>query len=155
MAGLSELDTLRTYPEWGREWRVFYDVPQEKLPAGAVAIAHRIDVRHLLPLLVEHHRLRPFWVEERLRCGDQRLDEAAVQAAHSRTSDPIDLDLQEIVALDPARPGRTHLCQHTARQLEYREGRILHIDLVRVAGFIAALGSAVMCRQDTAWISPS
>ena len=109
MAGLSELDTFRTYPEWGREWRVFYDVSQEKLPAGAVAVAHRIDVRHLLPLLVEHHRLRPFRVEERLRRGDQGLDEAAVQAAHSRTSNPIDLDLQEIVALDPARPGRAHL----------------------------------------------
>src|SRR6266481_5003367 len=86
MAGLSELDTLRTYPEWGREWRVFYDVPQEKLPAGAVAIAHRIDVRHLLPLLVEHHRLRPFWVEERLRCGDQRLMK---QRCRPHTAEPL------------------------------------------------------------------
>src|SRR5437899_12502585 len=122
MAGLSELDTFRTYPEWGREWRVFYDMSQEKLPAGAVAVAYRINVRHLLPLLVEHHRLRPFRVEERLRCGDERLDEAAVHAAYSRTSGPIDLDLQEIVALDPACPGRAHLPQPTACQPECREG---------------------------------
>src|SRR5207237_12914 len=78
---------------------------------------------------------------------DQRLHEAAVQPAYRRPSGPVDLDLQEIVALDAARPGRADLRQNAARQLEYREGRILDIDTVRVAGLVATLGQ---CRDEAA-----
>ena len=51
MAGLSELHAFRAFQKRRREWRVFGDVPQEQLPPGAVAIAHGLDIRHLLPLL--------------------------------------------------------------------------------------------------------
>src|SRR5216684_938019 len=54
--------------------------PQEQLPTGTVAVAQRLDVRHLLPLLVEDHGLRPLWIEERFRRSDERLHEAAVEA---------------------------------------------------------------------------
>ncbi len=86
------------------------------------------------------NRLGAFRIEERLRRCDQRLHKAAVQPAYRRPFGPVDLDLQEIVALDPARPGRADLRQCPARQLENREGRILDVDPVRIAGLVAALG---------------
>ena len=140
VTSLGELDAFGALAEWGREWGVFRDVPEEQLPAGAIAVARRLDIRHLLPLLVEEHWLRALRVEEGLRRSDQRLHEAAVQPAYRRPSGAVDLDLQEIVALDPACPGRADLRQNAARQLKYRKGRILDIDPVRIAGLVATLG---------------
>src|SRR5438132_11265794 len=104
MAGLGELDAFGAFQKRRREWRVFGDVPKEELPAGPITVAHRLDIRHLLPLLVEDHWLGAFRIKERLRGCDQRLHEAAVQHAYRRPSGPFDLDLQEIIALDAARP---------------------------------------------------
>src|ERR1700746_3251742 len=100
MAGLGELDASGALQKRRREWRVFGDVPEEQLPAGAITVAHRLDIRHLLPLLIEYHRLGPLRVEERLWGGDQGLHKAAMQTAYCRPSGPVHLDLQEIVALD-------------------------------------------------------
>src|ERR1700757_3038014 len=102
MAGLGELDASGALQKRRREWRVFGDVPEEQLPAGAITVAHRLDIRHLLQLLVEVHRLRAFRIKERLRRRGQRLHETAMQPAYRRPSGAVDLDLQEIVALDPA-----------------------------------------------------
>ena len=55
MAGLRELDAFGAFQKRRREWRVFGNVQQEQLPAGAITVAHRLDIRHLLPLLVEDH----------------------------------------------------------------------------------------------------
>ena len=146
IAGLRELDAFGAFQKRRREWRVFGDVPQEQLPTGAIAVAHRLDIRHFLPLLVEDHWLGALRIKERFRRRDQRLHEAAVQPAYRRPTGPVDLYLQEIVALNPARPRRADLRRHAARQLEYREGRILDIDRVRIAGLVAALGQ----RRDVA-----
>src|SRR5205814_3596530 len=51
MAGLGELDASGAFYKRRREWRVFGDVPEEQLPPGAITVAHRLDIRHLLPLL--------------------------------------------------------------------------------------------------------
>src|SRR6516225_7265354 len=106
MAGLGELNALGAFEQGRGEWRVLSDVSEEHFPPGAVAVAHRLDVRQLLPLLVEDHRLRPFGVEEWLWRRDQRLYEAAVETAHRRTQRAVDLDLQQVIALNAARPGR-------------------------------------------------
>src|SRR5947199_355875 len=50
-----------------------------------------------------------------------------------------DLDLQQVVALDPVRPGRGDLRQDATFELENREGVVLDIDIVPPAGFIDTL----------------
>src|SRR5215472_14134401 len=115
-------------------------MPEERFPAGAVPVARRLDVGELLPLLVEDHGLRAFRIEERLWRCDKRLHEAPVQTAYRRTPGPVDLDLQQVVALDPARPGRADLRQDPTRQLEYRKSRIFDVDLVTSAALVPSPG---------------
>ena len=133
--------------------------PQEQLPTGTVAVAQRLDVRHLLPLLVEDHGLRPLGIEKRFRRGDQRLHEAAVQAAYRRTRGAVDLDLQKVVALDAVSPRRADLSQNTARELENRKGGVLDIDIdidiVAFGALVATLGIVVVWRHDTDLTSPN
>jgi hypothetical protein len=129
--------------------------PQEQLPTGTVAVAQRLDVRHLLPLLVEDHGLRPLWIEERFRRSDERLHEAAVEAAHRRAEGAVDLDLKKVVALDAVSPRRADLSQNTARELENRKGGVLDIDIVAFAALVATLGIVVVWRHDTDLTSPN
>src|SRR5690348_18270520 len=99
IAGLGELNAFGAFQKRRREGRVFGDVPEEQLPAGAITVAYRLDIRHLLPLLVEDHRLGALRIKERLWCGDQGLHESAGKPAYRRPSAAGDLDLQEIVAI--------------------------------------------------------
>ena len=103
MASLGELDTFGAFEQGRGKRSILGDVPEEHFPPGAVPIAQRLHVRQLLPLLVEVHRLRPFRVEEWLGRGDQRLHKAAVETAYSRAERAVDLNLQQVVALDTAR----------------------------------------------------
>src|SRR4051794_40276079 len=64
VAGLGELDAFGAFEERRRESRVLGDVAQKQFPAGAVAVLERLDIRHFLPLLAEHHRLRLLGAEE-------------------------------------------------------------------------------------------
>jgi len=54
IAGFRQLNALGAFKEGRREWGVFRDVSEEQLPAGAIAVPHRLDIWHLLPLFVEH-----------------------------------------------------------------------------------------------------
>src|ERR1051326_8552258 len=118
VAGFGELHALGAFEERRRKRRVLGDMAQEQFPARAIAILEREDVGHFLPLLVEIHLLRLLGAEERLWRRDERLHKTAVQAGDRRSQRAIHLDLQEVVALDPARPGRADLRQDTALQLE-------------------------------------
>src|SRR5215472_8633121 len=115
-------------------------MPEERFPAGAVPVAWRLDIGQLLPLLIKYHRLRAVRVEERFGGRDHGLHEAPVETAYRRTPVPVDLDLQQIVALDPARPGRADLRQDPTRQLEYRKSRIFDADLVTSAALVPSPG---------------
>src|SRR3954471_11840182 len=91
VTGLGELDALGAFEERRRKRRVLSDVAQKQFPAGAVAVFERLDLRHFLPLLVEHHRLRLFGAEERLRGRDRRLHETAMQPGDGRSQGAVDL----------------------------------------------------------------
>ena len=102
MAGFGELHAFGAFDQRRRERRVFDDMAQEQFPAGAVAVLERIDVGHFLPLRAEHHRLRLFRAEERLRRRRRGLEETAVQPGDGRAGGAVDLDLQQVVALAKA-----------------------------------------------------
>src|SRR5947207_4762086 len=133
VARFGELDAFGAFEEGRRKRRVLGNMAQEQLPAGSVAVFKGQHVRHLLPLLVEIHLLRLLGAEERPWRGDERLHEATMQAGNRRAQRAVDLDLQQVVTLDAARPRRADLRQNTALQLEHREGVILDIDLVGLA----------------------
>ena len=82
--------------------------------------------------------MRPFGVEEWLWRRDQRLYEAAVETAHRRTPRAVDLDLQQVIALNAARPGRADLCQYPVGELEGRKRVVLDIDFVLFVILVAA-----------------
>src|SRR5437764_15375175 len=111
---------------------------QEQFPTGLVAVFEGQHVRHFLPLLVEVHLLRLLRAEERLWGCDERLHKAAVQPRDRGSQRTVYLDLQEVVALDAARPRRADLGEHTAFQLEDREGVVFDIDVVRLAALVDA-----------------
>src|ERR1051326_3624315 len=138
VASFGELDALGAFEERRRKRRVLGDMAQEQFPARPIAILEGKDVGHFLPLLVKIHLLRLFGADEGLWRRDERLHKATMQAGNRRAQRAIDLDLQEVVALDPARPGRADLRQDTALQLEDREGVILDIDIVRLAALVDA-----------------
>src|SRR5579862_470641 len=140
VAGFGELHAFGALDQRRRERRLLGDVPQEEFPAGPVAVLERLDIGHFLPLRVEIHRLWLLGAEKRLRGRDRRLDEAAVQSGDRRTQRAVDLDLQQVVALDPAGPGGGDLRQRAAFQFEDREGVVLDIDVVGPAGFVDAPG---------------
>src|SRR6266851_9626976 len=71
------------------------------------------------------------------RRSDERLHEAAVEAAHRRAEGAVDLDLKKVVALDAVSPRRADLSQNTARELENRKGGVLDIDTVAFAALVA------------------
>jgi hypothetical protein len=72
---------------------------------------------------------------------------------HRRAPGAVDLDLQEVVALDPAGPGRGDLRQRAAFELEGRESVILDIDGVRPPSLVdpAGLGRHVAARYGGNW----
>src|SRR6266851_934251 len=141
VAGFGELDALGAFDQRRRKRRVFGDMAQEQFPAGAIAVLEWLDLGDFLPLFVEHHGLRLLGAEKRLRRRDRWLDKAAMQPSDRRAQGAVDLDLQEVVALHPVRPGRADLRQGAALQLEDREGMVLDIDLVAAAVLVAP------CRQ--------
>ena len=63
-----------------------------------------------------------------------------MQSAHRRARSSVNLDLQQVVALDAARPGRADLRQYPARQFEDCKGGVFDIDAVPIADLVAALG---------------
>ena len=70
------------------------------------------------------------------------------QRCSPATAEPrgaVDLDLQQIVALDPVGPGRGDLRQDAAFELESREGVVLDIDIVGPAGLVDAARAAPSC----------
>src|SRR5439155_26737893 len=79
-----------------------------------------------------------FGAEERLWDGHQRLHEAAVQSGDRRTQGAVYLDLQQVVAFDPAGPGRGDLRQGPAFEFEHRESVVLDIDVVGLAALVDA-----------------
>jgi hypothetical protein len=76
------------------------------------------------------------------RRSDERLHEAAVEAAHRRAEGAVDLDLKKVVALDAVSPRRADLSQNTARELENRKGGVLDIDIdIDIVAFAALVAT--------------
>src|SRR5713101_5962886 len=130
VAGFGELDALGAFDQRRGKRCVFGDMAQEQFPAGAVAVLERLQFGQFLPLFAEHHLLRLLGAEERPWRRDRGLDEAAMQPSDRRAQGAVDLDLQEVVALHPVRPGRADLRQGAAFQFEDSKGVVLDIDVV-------------------------
>ena len=104
---------------------VFDDVSDELLPLDLEAVLDGVVVRHVHPVGGVVVGVGQVGVPGRLRGGVARLDPAAEQACDGAAVRAVDLELDELLAVDPHRPAGVELRDHASGQLEHRVGRVV------------------------------
>ena len=115
------------------------DVAQELLPLGAEPVRVLLDVGHLFPLRPEVLVGGQVGVPDRLGRLGPRLDAAAEQTGGRRAVGAVDLELDQLAAVDPDRPGRVDLGDDPAVELEDPVRRVVGGRGVGVALLVPAL----------------
>ena len=138
-AQLGELDAAGAGQQVPVVGRVGVDVPQEQLPLRLEAVVELGVVRDLLPLVAEDLGGGEVGVPDRLGGGRAVLDAAVAQARDRGALGAVDLELDQLVAVDADRPGGVDLGDGAALELEDAVGGVVGGGVVGLAVLVPAL----------------
>ena len=151
IARLGELHVADAGGEIRLHRRAGHDMAQEILPADAIGVLERPDVRHLVPVgAIVHVQIGgdgEMRGARRLRVG---RGPAPVQAGDGRALGAVDLEREQVVAPHPRRPGRQDGADRAVFQLDQGRGIVLDVDVVARAALVDPLRRRRRHRGDDA-----
>ena len=120
-----------------RERLVERDVAQEPLPLDLERVVG-LAGRHRHPRRAVVDRVGEVRVPDRARGGGAGLDPALAQAGHGGAVGAVDLQLEQLAAVDAHAPRRVELRDHAALELEHRVRGVLGVGVVGLAALVVA-----------------
>src|ERR1039458_7640298 len=136
---LCQLHAASAVDECVGEWRVCKDMTEKHLPLHLECVVELGIVRHFGPLIAELDWVRQIGIPYGAGRVDAMLNLAVAQSGHGAAFGSIDVEVEELIAINARYPGGVDLREDTALQLEHAVGRVICGALVGIACFINAL----------------
>src|SRR5579872_5408471 len=146
-----ELYALGAFEQRELVRRVFADVTDEHLPLFLEAVVVGRVLRQLLPIAIEVVQALLVRIPDWPRRHLPRLDHAVGQSGDRRAMRAVDLESDEVVAVDPRHPAHVDVCDHAALEAERRVSRIVGGRLVFLVLLVPALGNVSVADADHAF----